>query len=294
MKKINNKVLVSGADYFNDGFAINELMDSSIAVDLEKAKQEHNDILKAFTKAGIEVLKVDPPESCQDGIYTANWALVRNGKAIMARLPNVRKPEESYAKEQLKMLGIETLELPEDIKSFSGQGDALVVDNIVFTQYPYRTDKKAHPYLKSLLGIEKVVVLHTLPAKNFLGFPKKNKITGWPDSPTYDIDLALAIIKPADGDSKPLIAYCPDVFDAESQRTLEAMKEVDKIKVSKKEALESFALNLVSTGEHVIMNANAPEFKGSLEKNGLKITELRLPELQKGGGSIRCTSLALS
>jgi hypothetical protein len=35
---INSTVLMSGADYFDDGQAINPFMDKSVKIDIEKAK----------------------------------------------------------------------------------------------------------------------------------------------------------------------------------------------------------------------------------------------------------------
>jgi N-dimethylarginine dimethylaminohydrolase len=164
----------------------------------------------------------------------------------------------------------------------------------VFTQSPFRTTTDAHQYIKSLLGFREVIALQTQPARNFpFGPAKKNKITGWPDSPTYDIDLAIAILKFPGENQKGLIAYCPAAFKRSSRKLLKAFDSVDKIVVSKQEALKAYALNLVSTGTHVVMNSGAPEFKAALEAHGLEVTELNLPELRKGGGSIRCSTLTL-
>lgn len=294
MPKINQYVLMSGADYFNDQFAINAHMDSSIKVDVAAAINEHNSIKQAFMTAGIKVKQVPPPDSSQDGVYTANWALIRHNKALMSRLPNKRKSEEAYALNILNQLGLETITLPDSVLRFSGQGDALACGDIVFTQSPYRTSIEAHSYLKKLLEFNEVVSLRTKPQRwHNIGWPVKNKITGWPDSPTYDIDLALAVLKWPDQGQKGLIAYCPDVFTAPSRRFLEDYQKVDKIKVDKNETLKAFCLNLVSTGETVIMNTGAPIFKKQLEDRGLKVVCLDLPELRKGGGSIRCSSLSL-
>jgi N-dimethylarginine dimethylaminohydrolase len=294
MLLLNKKLLVSGADYFTSDQAINALMNDP-KVDHEKALKEHALIMDAFEKVGIKVIKVSPPENCQDGIYTANWALVKDNKAIMSRLPNTRKPEEEYAKKTLEKLGIETFVLPEDIKSFSGQGDALICDDFVFTQSPYRTSKDAHRYISEVLHVKNVISLHTKPLRWFrFGPPKKNKITKWPDSPTYDIDLAIAILRPKTNKNKALIAYCPEVFDRRSNKILSSLKDFDKIIVSKEDAVNHFALNLVSTGETVIINSGTLNFNEDLMKYGFKVIELNLPELKKGGGSIRCSSLDLS
>lgn len=285
---------MSGADYFNDTDAINILMDSHVPVNVKAAVEEHNSIKRALQMAGVEVKQVTAPLNCQDGVYTANWGLVRNGKALMARLPNTRKPEEGYALKAVQMLGLEAVTLPPEVERFSGQGDALPCGDLVFTQSPFRTSVSAHRYLKEILGFKEVIALRTKPARWFgFGPPKKNKITGWPDSPTYDIDLALSILKWPEGDNKGLIAYCPDVFKASSRKLLKKFDKVDKITVSKKEALQAFALNLVSTGETVVMNTGAPELQAAIEAHGLSTITLDLPELRKGGGSIRCSTLTL-
>jgi N-dimethylarginine dimethylaminohydrolase len=294
MHKINSKVLMSGADYFTDKDAINILMDSRVPVDVNRAIFEHHSIIDSFKSIGIEVIKVNPPENCQDGIYTANWALIYKNKALMARLPNMRKAEEAYAKKVLAKQGLEVVELPKEIKAFSGQGDSLVVDDMVFCQSPYRTSRAAHRYLSESLGISRVISLETKPARKFIFGPKKiNKLTGWSDSPTYDLDLALAILRPKSNDQKALIAYCPAVFKAKSRRLLKKLNSVDKIEVSREEALDAFALNLVSTGKAAVINSGAPKFKADLEAAGLEVIELDLNELKKGGGSIRCSSLTL-
>lgn len=285
---------MSGAEYFGDDDAINDLMDSDIDVDVQKAVEEHGRIKQALESCGVTVKQVSPPPDCQDGVYTANWALVRGGKAVMSRLPNKRKPEERFALEVIRGLGLETLVLQPEVKRFSGQGDALPCGDILFTQSPYRTTRNAHMPLKEMLGFREVVSLQTKPARWFgFGPPRKNRLTGLPDSPTYDLDLALAVLKfPADS-QKGLIAFCPDVFKRSSRKMLRAYDGLDKIEVSRQEALTSHALNLVSTGETVVMNSGAPAFQAALQARGLKTITLDLPELKKGGGSIRCSTLTL-
>ena len=293
-KTFNKLVLMSGAEYFSDNDAINALYNSEPSADVDKAKIEHQRIRQALESVGVTVRQVSPPPGCQDGVYTANWALVRGGKAVMSRLPNKRKPEERFALEVLNGLGIQTMTLPPEVGRFSGQGDALPCGDILFIQSPYRTTKDAHRYVKEMLGFKEVISLRTKPARWFgFGPAKKNKLTGLPDSPTYDLDLALAVIKPPSDGQKGLIAYCPGVFRRHSRKLLRRYDAVDKIAVSRQEALSAHALNLVSTGEAVVMNNGAPVFRAALEAHGLKTVVLDLPELKKGGGSIRCSTLTL-
>lgn len=286
---------MSGAEYFGDDDAINDLMDAKVPVDIQKAVEEHAHIQQALKSCGVTVKKVAPPPDCQDGVYTANWALVRDGKAVMSRLPNKRKLEERFALEVINGLGLQSVVLPSEVARFSGQGDALPCGDILFAQSPYRTTLDAHQYLKDMLNFREVISLRTKPARWFgFGPAKKNKLTGLPDSPTYDLDLALAVLKFPTSGQKGLIAFCPDVFKRRSRELLRSYNSLDKIEVSRQEALQAHALNLVSTGETVVMNSGAPNFQTALQAHGLKTIALDLPELKKGGGSIRCSTLTLA
>lgn len=285
MVQINTKVLMSGAAYFDDGQAINAYMDDHIAVDVEKAQREHQAIQAAFKEAGIEVVTVSPPEACQDGVYTANWALIRGRKAIMSNLPPSRQPESPYAEQILRNLGFDIVRLPAEYR-FSGQGDALPCGNRLFVGTNYRTSLEVHPLLSRETALE-VITLETIPEVDISGNPVLNKVTGWPDSFFYDLDLALAVITPN------LIAWCPEAFTPESQSRIRNLTDLDKIEVSYEEATKASACNLVSTGETVIMGSRAPRLQEALEAYGIRVLTVDVTELMKGGGFIRCTSLTL-
>ncbi|MDQ3094261.1 MAG: hypothetical protein M3Q70_03755, partial [bacterium] len=270
MTKINTRVLMSGADYFSDNQAINAYMNSNVTVDVEKAKAEHLSIREALESAGVEVIKVDPPSACQDGVYTANWGLTRGRKAVMSRLPNARKAEEPYSKKILDDLGFETILVPDNLR-FSGQGDALPCGKYLLTGTEYRTDLATHKFLADTLGYE-VISLQTKPQRRFYGWGPRvtNASSGWPDSFYYDIDLAISVIKAPDDSQPGLIAWCPKAFLPASVAKIRALP-FDKIEVSFKEAQYAFACNLVSTGETVVMSAFAPQLKAELERRGLKV-----------------------
>jgi N-dimethylarginine dimethylaminohydrolase len=292
--KINTQVLMSGAHYFDDSAAINPFMNKAVPIDRTKAQAEHDQIKTALSQAGVEVITVPPPENCQDGVYTANWALVRGNKAILSVLPNARKNEESYAEQVLRDLGKEVFHVPDNTR-FSGQGDALPCGNYLFAGSGYRTDPKAHAFIADTLGYE-VVSLQAIPQRNWFGKPVTNKDSGWADSFFYDIDLALSVLRcPSDdGKQKGLIAWCPDAFTRKSRALLRKFDGVDKIEVSLEEAKNAFACNLISTGETVIMSDKAPEFRAALKKHKFKIITPQINELAKGGGYIRCTTLTLN
>lgn len=291
MPLINGTVLMSDARHFSALKAINPYYGDK-NVDLHQADMEHRFITQALSLAGITIAAVPSPIDSQDGVYTANWALVRGDVAILARLPDVRKAEEAYAKQVLEQLGKKVIEVPKDMR-FSGQGDALACGDFLFCGQGYRSDVKAQAFAAKKLGFERIQ-LQTVPELDKNGEPVINAVSGWPDSFFYDIDLALSIIKaPVAKESKGLIAYCPEAFTPESQKTLANFDRVEKIEVSLEEAKEAFACNLVSTGETVIMSAHAPKLKAALEAHGLKVLTPEVRELAKGGGYIRCTTLSL-
>jgi N-dimethylarginine dimethylaminohydrolase len=132
-----------------------------------------------------------------------------------------------------------------------------------------------------------VIGVQTVPQTDNSGNLVINKVTGWPDSFFYDLDLALAVITPG------LIAWCPEAFTPDSQAKIRSIADLEKIEVSLDEAMKGFACNLVSTGDSVVMSDHAPELKEILENRGLTVYTPHVTELLKGGGFIRCTTLTL-
>ena len=282
---------MSGADYFDDGQAINPFMDSSAVVDIAQAMKEHTLLKDTLEKLGVKIVQVTAPPNLQDGVYTANWALVRGDKAVLASLPPSRQGEQPYAKETLQNLGKNVYEVPTGLK-FSGQGDALPCGNYLFCGSGYRTDPEVHSFLPETLGYE-TISLQTIPLLDASDKPALNAVSGWADSYFYDLDLALSVLRFPSDEQKGLIAWCPDAFTDESRAKLVAFDAVDKIEVSFTEAKEAFACNLVSTGSTVVMSDSAPALQTAIEAHGLQAITLSMPELAKGGGFIRCTTLTL-
>ena len=287
---MNNHILMSDANNFNNDQKINPYYHQEL-VDHNKAIKEHKAIRELLIQAGIKVTSVPSPTDSQDGVYTANWALVRGDKAVLARLPNARKTEEAYAEKILISLGKEVIHVPNNLK-FSGQGDTLACGNYLFCGSGYRSDAEAQKFVAETLGYERIQ-LQTIPQCDVDGNSVINMSTGWPDSFFYDLDLSLAIIKAPENGQKGLIAYCPDAFTSESRILLAALDGVDKIEVSIAEAQNHFATNLVSTGDTVIMSAHAPLLSAELKRRGMTILSPEITELAKGGGYIRCTTLTI-
>lgn len=290
MPLFNRTVLMSDAQHFRVDAAINPYYGDTSVITAE-AISEHDAIHDALARAGVQVVRVPSPIDSQDGVYTANWALVRGDTAVLSRLPEVRKAEEAHAQQILESLGKQVLYVPDGLK-FSGQGDALPCGPYLFCGKGYRSDEAAQKFAADTLGYERVQ-LQTIPKLDGAGTPVVNAVSGWADSYFYDIDLALAIIAHPTDTSKGIIAYCPESFLPESRALLDSFNAVEKIAVSLDEAQHAFATNLVSTGDTVIMSAHAPQLATQLRERGLTVLTPEVSELAKGGGYIRCTTLSI-
>ena len=280
---------MSDARHFSIAQPINPYY-SDEALDLARAQKDHDAIKATLEAAGIKVIQVPSPIHSQDGVYTANWALVREDTAVLSRLPNARKAEEAHAERILTDLGKKIIKIPGNLR-FSGQGDALPFGDFLFCGRGYRADEAAQEFAANTLGYHRIQ-LETIPELNKNGKPVINKISGWPDSFFYDIDLCLSILRPPEKNKKGLIAYCPEAFTPESQAILEAF-EAEKIIIPLEEATVGFAANLVSTGSIVIMSDKAPKLAAAIKNHGFTILTPKITELVKGGGYIRCTTLTL-
>ncbi len=283
---------MSNARYFSNELQINPYYHDE-TVDIDSAISEHDHLRATMELAGVAVRQVAAPPDSQDGVYTANWALIRGDKAVLARLPAARKTEEDWAERQLRAFDLNVVRVPEDWH-FSGQGDALPCGPYLFAGQGYRSDPRAQAFAAETLGYE-LVQLQTVPLLGADGNPAINKQSGWPDSFYYDIDLAMSIVRAPTDDLEGIIAYCPPAFTEESvHKLLSLSSKFAFIVVSEYEAKQAFACNLVSTGETVVMSANAPQLRADIEAHGLKTFTPEVIELAKGGGFIRCQTLTFN
>lgn len=261
---MNKHLLVSDAKNFRVDFEINPYMHEVDQPDMVKAVKQHEAIMQAHRDAGRTLEYLPTLPGIPDMIYVANSGLTRGKKVILSLLPKERQPETPHYRKWYQDNGFEVTEPP---YLFSGQGDALPLGNNVIMGTGWRTDIRMHQFVADNLGYN-VIPIQTLGPE-------------W-----YDCDLAIAILR------HDLIAFCPEAMDQASIDRLSNIPGIGHIIVSLEEA-KKFACNLVSDGVTVTMTNDAPEFAKAIEAHGLKTIQLPTDQLAKGGGAIRCTSLAL-
>jgi N-dimethylarginine dimethylaminohydrolase len=145
-----------------------------------------------------------------------------------------------------------------------GQGDLLIVGSIMLAGYGFRTDRRAHDEIATVMDMP-IVSLELV------------------DPRFYHLDTALAVL---DDDT---IAYYPPAFSDESRRRLRELFP-DAIEVATADAYV-LGLNAVSDGLNVVLPASATGFAEQLRQAGFQPIGVDLSELLKGGGSVKCCTL---
>jgi N-dimethylarginine dimethylaminohydrolase len=295
--QFNRQLLMSGAEYMSNALAINPYMHADEPFDVAKAVQQHTGIWKALESIGIEVIKRDAPADCQDGVFTANEALlgIDDETILMARLPKGREQETPYFDKIFRELDKKVLYLPNSDWYFSGQGDALRYGPYLLAGQKFRTapGPEVHQFIADNLGYE-VISLQAKALLNDDGSLNINEVTGLPNSEFYDIDYAIAPIRWPSDTQKGLLVVCREAFEPESLDKIMALPNTEIIWAPYEEATGVSACNLVATGEAVVMNAGAPVLEQALRDHGLHVVTTVNDELKKNGGSVRCTTLTLN
>lgn len=304
--RFNGELLMSDAENFDVKDLINPFMHAGTVIDHAAARAEHNTIRDAMRDAGAEVQQVPSPANCQDGVYTANWALCINGTALMANLPYARRGEVEHAGAFLEQRGFTLNWAARDAGVlFSGQGGALLIPgtNIVIVENGYRTDPRMNDIIAKTFNV-RVVPIEGIPERNFFG--KHNLHVGWrhtvteangnklPQSPVYDVDLDVGIL------GEKCIAYAPSLMNRASRQRIEALEGIEKIVVNRSEALNAYACNLVAIqGEdgvyRIIVNQYATELIKAINDHDNMIAVPTANDILKfGGGGFRCSTLTLN
>ncbi len=147
-----------------------------------------------------------------------------------------------------------------------GEGDFLVVGEMVLAGTGFRTDPGAHTEVQELFGIP-VISLQLV------------------DPRFYHLDTALAVL------DDRTVAYYPEAFSPGSRDVLQRLFP-DAILASEADAVV-LGLNAVSDGRHVVLPTAAPGLAAQLREHGYVPVGVDLSELLKAGGSVKCCTMEI-
>ncbi len=248
--------------YFAVEYAINPWMDTSTPVDVRVAQAQWEGLRQTYLGLGHRVDLVDPVPGLPDMVYAANGGFVAHDIALVARFRFPERAGESRAyADWMSSMGYQPI-LTRHINE--GQGDLLMVGEMVLAGYGFRTDVRAHPEISAALRMP-VVSLELI------------------DPRFYHLDTALAVL------DDHTIAFYPPAFTEAAQEQLHALFP-DAIVVGSADAYV-LGLNVVSDGLHVVLPSAATGFAAQLREVGFEPVGVDLSELLKGGGSVKCCTL---
>jgi N-dimethylarginine dimethylaminohydrolase len=248
--------------FFAVDYAINPWMDTTNPVDTSAALAQWQRLYDIYLQLGHTVDLVDPVPGLPDMVYAANGGLILDGTAAVARFKYAQRQQESAAyAEWLRAHGYQ----PRHTRHVNeGQGDLLPVGDAILAGYGFRTDLRAHAEIAGIFD-RRVISLELV------------------DPRFYHLDTALTVL------DDTTIAYYPPAFTYVSRAHLETLFP-EAIVVDSADAYV-FGLNAVSDGRHVVHPAAAVGFAGQLADAGFEPIGVDMPELLKGGGSVKCCTL---
>lgn len=261
---LRRRFLMCRPEHFDVAYAINPWMDPEQGADAGRAVRQWESLRDAYLSLGHEVHLIDPVEGLPDMVFAANGALVVGGRAYGARFAHEERRAEAPAYAAwLKDHGFEVLE---PLYTNEGEGDFLVLDDMILAGTGFRTEIAAHQEAQEFLG-RPVVTLRLV------------------DPRFYHLDTALF---PLGGDN---VAYYPGAFSPGSRAVLERLFP-DAV-VAGEEDAAVLGLNSVCDGRNVVVNEEATGLITTLRDRGFTPVPVDLSELRKAGGGPKCCTLEL-
>jgi N-dimethylarginine dimethylaminohydrolase len=248
--------------FFAVDYTINPWMDAATPVDARVALAQWQHLHDVYRQLGHTVDLVDPVPGLPDMVYAANGALIIDGTAAVARFKYAERKQESAA--YAGWLSSQGFHARQTRHVNEGQGDLLPVGDDILAGYGFRTDLRAHGEIAGIFD-RRVISLELV------------------DPRFYHLDTALTVL------DDTTIAYYPPAFTYVSRAHLETLFP-EAIVVDSADAYV-FGLNAVSDGRHVVHPAAAVGFAGQLADAGFEPIGVDMPELLKGGGSVKCCTL---
>jgi N-dimethylarginine dimethylaminohydrolase len=251
--------------YFDVVYSINPWMDPSIPVDRERAMQQWEDLVTTYRRLGHDIEVVPPVPGVPDMVFSANSAVVHDGRVLTARFRHCeRAPEQVPYRRWFAQQSFAEVRSARSIHE--GEGDFAFVGTMMLAGWGFRTSRAAHDELQEYFGIP-VVSLRLV------------------DPRCYHLDIALCVL------DAETIAYFPGAFSPGSRRVLERLFP-DAIRVQEQDAY-ALALNAVSDGSHVVLPHSAGRTFDALCARGFEPVPVDVSEFRKAGGGVKCCTLEL-
>lgn len=273
-------LLMCAPEYFEVTYKINLWMrpgdwQNNAAHFKQNALQGWQQLYQTFQSLSVPVELIGPQSGLPDMVFTANAAVVLNGKALLARfLHEERQGEEKYFAQYFQVLKDKGMlaridQLPRKLIQ-EGAGDCLWDSKrqMFWAGYGPRSSKEAVPYLQDYFGKE--VVGLQLNSARF-----------------YHLDVSLSPLLSGH------IIYYPAAFTKQAQKTILERVPADQLIAITEEDASYFACNLVNIADKIILARCTDKLKNQLKERGYSVIEVPVETFTLAGGSACCLTLRL-
>ncbi|GAA3635239.1 arginine deiminase-related protein [Kineosporia mesophila] len=258
-------LLMCSPEHFTVEYSINPWMDLTVPVDHALAQRQWEQLREVYEGLGHQVEIMPGTPGLPDLVFTANAAVVHDGRALVARFTHPqRQPESAEYLRWFQDAGYSPAAIATEQNE--GEGDVLTVGRYMLAAVGSRTSLAAHDELRAFFG------LPVIPLE--LADPR-----------FYHLDTALAVL------DERTVAYYPGAFTQASAGIIEQLF-AGAIRASEDDAV-AFGLNAMSDGLNVVMSSRATDLMKQYGARGFNPIGVDMSELIKSGGSAKCCTLEL-
>jgi N-dimethylarginine dimethylaminohydrolase len=263
--RARRRYLMCPPTYFGVQYAINPWMQPHRPVDAGRAQRQWRRLHAALVALGHEVALMPPRDGLPDLVFTANGGIVIGDRALVPRFRHPeRAPESAEFAMAMAELGIGEVRQSEHVNE--GEGDFLLFGDRILAGTGLRSDPAAVDEVAGYFGVPTIALRLVDPR-------------------FYHLDTALAHL------DDTLAVYWPGAFDRHSLGLLRELLP-DAVLADEDDAA-ALALNMVSDGRTVLMNAERVRLARQIAERGFEIVHVQTDELRKAGGGAKCCVLEL-
>lgn len=267
-------------DYFEVSYRINPWMDPaqwSVSADrlAQDARRGWRELKSTYERLGARIDVQPPQPGLPDMVFTANAAVVLDGKALLARfLCAERQGEEPHDRaffQALRARGAidEIVETPAGLY-FEGAGDAIwdATRSVLWTGYGQRSSHDMQYALAETFAVPTVALELVDPR-------------------FYHLDTCFCVLSGGE-----VIVYRP-AFAPKSLGLIEELVGRDKLIVASDDAAHRLAVNSVCLGRDVVLCHASDALRGALAERGYRAHVVALDSFNRAGGAAYCLTLRL-
>jgi N-dimethylarginine dimethylaminohydrolase len=274
------RFLMCAPKHFAVTYSINPWMDPvAWACDAPKlatqSRREWDLLRESLVACGAEVELVSPRPGMPDMVFTANAAVVLDGKVLLSRFrhPERQLEQPAFAKafRALQTRGIIDVvhELPPGLV-LEGAGDCIWdrCRGLFWTGYGQRSDAAARSKVAEVFGVE------VMPIE--LATPR-----------FYHLDTAMCVL------SRGEVIYFPSAFSHASKDAFEArVAPHSRVGVSDDDARQ-LAANAVCIDNTLLLSSCSNRLRAQLQERGYCVVATPLSSFLRSGGAAFCLTLRL-